>query len=72
MLGPVDLDDWRDESEWHDLLRGLPEIQNLRRDLRRAAWPGWSRIDFRLARRLADGEMLGEDELRRLAQLLGA
>jgi hypothetical protein len=72
MLGPVDMDDWRDGEEMLDLLRGHPQIEKLRGNARLATLPGWSRHDFRLARRLADGETLGEYEIQRLSQLLGA
>lgn len=71
MLGPVDMDDWRDDDELRDLLRAHPQILRLR-NRRVSALPGWSRTDFRLAQRLSDDEALGEDEIRRLAQLLGA
>jgi hypothetical protein len=73
MLGPIDLEDWRDEDE--ELCARLflrPEIQLLRGRPKLAALPGWSAGDFALARRFSAGETLDPDEIRLLAHRLGA
>jgi hypothetical protein len=74
MLGPVDLEDWRDEDEETDLrarVRRCPQMQLLDRDASIAVFPGWTHFDFALARRFSTTKYLDSHELRQLAARLG-
>lgn len=75
MLGPVDLEGWRDDDKDEELrarLAACSEIQLLRGRSRVATLPGWNAADLALARRFAAGDSLHAEEVRRLAHRLGA
>ncbi len=75
MLGPVDLEGWRDDDKEEELrarLAACSEIRLLQGKRKFVSLPGWSAADFALARRFAAGEALHADDVRLLAQRLGA
>ncbi len=75
MLGPVDLDGWRDDDKDEELrarLSACSEIQLLRGKSKVTRLPGWGADDLALARRFAAGEALDAAEVRLLASRLGA
>ena len=74
MLGPVDLEGWLDGDEDENLrarLSECAEIRRLRHDHVLAGFPGWSALEFALARRFSATEYLDPHEMRMLAGRLG-
>ncbi len=75
MLGPMDLEGWRDDDKEEELrarLDACSEIQLLRGKSRISSLPRMSRSDFELARSYALGEQLGGELIRYLALRLKA
>jgi hypothetical protein len=75
MLGPVDLEGWRDDDKEEELrarLDACSEIQLLRGRRQLSSLPGMSRADFTLARSYALNEPLSGDLIRFLALRLKA
>ena len=75
MLGPVDLEAWRDDDKEEEVrarLDACSEIQLLRSNSRISSLPRMSRTDFETARSYALGETMSADVVRYLAQLLKA
>jgi len=75
MLGPVDLEDWRDhdkEEEVRARLDACSEIQLLRSNNRLSSLPSMSRADFELTRGYARGERMSAELVRYLALRLKA